>query len=81
MKHYITEPPCAFIEAVVGGYSPIDKWTCKFARIAAKMRASVWWVSVVDAAPGSRGDVWRLDRQHGWTVQWTNAIAGETPWV
>lgn len=43
------EPLCAFIEAVVDGFSPIDKHICKFARIAQTMRASAWWGRVPDA--------------------------------
>ncbi len=59
MNHYITDPPCAFIEAVVAGYSPVDRWTCHFARIAAKMRQEPWWAQLPQDPrnPALRGEV------------------------
>ena len=85
MNHYITDPPCAFTEAVVAGYSPIDKHVCHFARIAAKMRSEPWWLRADTAAePGYRGDVW-LGQQHpkyGYLVGWRHGdtLSGEIPW-
>lgn len=73
-KHYITEPPCAFVEAVVAGYSPVSELTCRFARIAAKMRASAWWSTVPDSR--QRGEVRRV----GVTYLYYQSCSGVVPW-
>lgn len=84
MKHYITDPPCAFIEAVVGGYSPIDKWTCHFARVAEKMRKSAGWffMSPFEHAAcqirGERNRRWITPTERVAYV--ADEMSGEIPW-
>lgn len=52
------EPMCAFVEAVVDGYSPIDKHLCKLARTGALMRSLPWWTDMTfSTSDGPRGDV------------------------
>ena len=77
MKHYITEPPCAFIEAVVAGYSPVDKWTCHFARAGARYRGSPDWLDTSWCTDrGARGEQWT----RGWVLWDRNECHGEMPW-
>lgn len=77
MKHYITDPPCAFIEAVVGGYSPIDKWTCHFARVAEKMCKEPWWTAPpwLPYKPQTRGEL-----RWGHNLSGGHEFSGEIPW-
>jgi hypothetical protein len=74
------EPLCAFVEAVVDGYSPIDKHLCTFARRAQWLRSQPAWLNWKDLSPGKRGDVWQLHDRYGWCVQWCNQTSGEIPW-
>ncbi len=68
------DPLCAFIDAVVDGYSPIDKWTCHFARHAQQMRQLPWWDRPAEASP-LRGCVIRRGGYH-----FSDEHTGEMPW-
>ena len=51
------EPMCAFIEAVVDGYSPLDKSMLKLGRAGQLLRSLPWWEDLSFAtAKGPRGD-------------------------
>jgi hypothetical protein len=66
---------------VVAGYSPIDKHTCHFARIATKMRESAWWSRPwFNFSPNTNGEVHTEHPWHGRLVYFTNAKAGSFPW-
>lgn len=72
------DPPCAFIEAVVDGFSPIDKYICAFARRAADIRASNWWFDEPYCGVGgdNRGCVLR-GRGYLLTYSFCNEASGE----
>jgi hypothetical protein len=88
------DPMCAFVEAVVDGYSPLDKHLCKLARAGALLRSLPWWTTVPED-DGVRGSVRRTkgfavletgegpagswhQQQNGGHRVWTTA-AGEIP--
>lgn len=50
------DPMCAFVEAVVDGYSPLDKHLCKLARAGSLLRSLPWWTQVPPGW-GPRGSV------------------------
>ena len=57
---------CEFVEAVVDGYSPLNKHICKLARAGALLRSLPWWTDLTFAtANGPRGDV---RTRHGFRV-------------
>jgi hypothetical protein len=71
------EPMCAFVEAVVDGYSPLDKHLCKLARAGALLRSLPWWDKVPHCWKGmNRGE------RRMWTgsVFGANQMSGEMPW-
>jgi hypothetical protein len=72
------EPLCAFVEAVVDGYSPIDKHLCAFARRAQWLRQLPWWSEVPDCS-GPRGEA-RYCRESGYWPAVGDALCGEIPW-
>lgn len=52
------EPMCAFIEAVVDGYSPLDKNLLRCARAGQLLRSLPWWTDLTFAtSDGPRGHV------------------------
>lgn len=71
------EPLCAFVDAVVDGYSPIDKWVCHFARAAQQLRRLPWWTETEPYGWGGEGNG---VRQRGRAFWFGDAIAGEMPW-
>jgi hypothetical protein len=73
------EPMCAFVEAIVDGYAPLDKHICKLARAGAAMRDSSWW----DKVPPTTGGYAHLRGEKTWwtrSVYRANTMAGEIPW-
>lgn len=89
------DPMCAFVEAVVDGYSPLDKHLCKLARAGSLLRSLPWW-NTVPEDDGVRGEVRKRkgfqvlvtgedlprswhQQQNGTRCLWTVA-AGEIPW-
>jgi hypothetical protein len=74
------DPMCAFVEAVVDGYSPLDKHLCKLARAGAALRALPWWNTVpvcrVAGVNLPRGQVWTREGK-GYIAWTTNAAHGE----
>jgi hypothetical protein len=88
------DPMCAFVEAVVDGYSPLDKHLCKLARAGSLLRSLPWWSDMAFAvSEGPRGHVvgagqvvagedlpgsWH-QQQNGGVRAWT-AAAGEMEW-
>lgn len=73
----LRDPPCAFIDAVVDGFSPIDKYICAFARRAAWMRQLPWWSETEPYGWGGAGNGVAFTKQGIW---FGDAISGETPW-
>lgn len=72
------EPMCAFVEAVVDGFSPIDKHICRLARAAQTMRARHDWCHVGDQSV--RGEV-RYYKGPVMHVEEAEAVAGELVWT
>ncbi len=71
---------CTFIEAVVDGYSPIDKHLCRLARAGALLRSLPWWNDmswVTDRGP--RGSVY-YSRKLARKRREADVVEGETPW-
>lgn len=74
------EPMCAFVEAVVDGYSSLDKHLCKLARAGSLLRSLPWWNSI-PYNNGFRGERNRTRHPSGGTgAEVGNALSGEIPW-
>lgn len=73
------DPMCAFVEAVVDGYSPLDKHLCKLARAGSLLRSLPWWTTVPTAS--HRGEVhYRRNHPAGDVYGVCDEASGEMPW-